>query len=185
MGLSSIGQHNHCVLQLHNEAQVRTVIWLLVLWYRKGLVVSWSFLLPVSVCFRELSSSHEHSSTLFLYWLNFYRHCHLCKFVILLLSLSPIVLGNCCHHHLADEGKWLKWQKRHSVCKQDERKPETQMHFQHQVEKTVIRSRLDGKKFFSSSYFICRQRQETMKTRKSKFQDPTPTIPKGLIGFFF
>lgn len=57
--------------------------------------------------------------------------------------------------------------------------------FNHQVEKTVIRSRLDGKRFLSCSYFICRQRQEMMKTRKSKFWDPTPTIPKGLVVFFF
>lgn len=56
--------------------------------------------------------------------------------------------------------------------------------FNHQVEKTVIRSRLDGKRILSCSYFIFRQRNEMMRTRKSKFQDPTPIIPKGLIGFF-
>lgn len=130
MGLSSIGQRNYCVLHLYNKAQVRTVLWLLVLWYGKGLMVAWSFLLPVSGCFAEISSIPEHSNALFLYWLNFSMLCHLHKFVIPLLSLSPVVLGNGCHHRLTDEGKWLKWQKRHSVCKQDERKPETQMHFQ-------------------------------------------------------
>lgn len=55
--------------------------------------------------------------------------------------------------------------------------------FNHQVEKTVIRSRLDGKRILPCSYFIFRQRNKMMRTRKSKFQDPTPIIPKGLIGF--
>lgn len=130
MGLSSIEKHNCCVLHLCSKVQVKTVLQVLVLGHRKGLAVARSFLLPVFGCFREISSVPEPSSTLFLYWLNFYIHSHLPKFVIPFLSLSPIVSGNGCHHHFDDEGKWLKWEKCHSVCKQDKRKPETQKHFQ-------------------------------------------------------
>lgn len=57
--------------------------------------------------------------------------------------------------------------------------------FNHQVVKTVIRSRLDGKRFLSCSCLICRQRQDLTKTRESKFQDPNPTILMGLVVFFF
>lgn len=57
--------------------------------------------------------------------------------------------------------------------------------FNHQAEKTVIRSRLDGKRFLSGSYFICRQRKEMMRTRESKFQDPTPAIHPPEAGSLF
>lgn len=166
MGVSSIGQHNH----LCNEAQVRTGIQPLILWYRRSLLASWSLLLPISECCRETSSIIEHSNT-FIY-------TDITNFVIPLLSLSFLVLGNDCHHHLADEGKWLKWQKCRSVCKQDERKLAIQMHFQPSSGKKLSSDQDLMVKDFSRVLILYADRsRELRRLEKPSFRVQYPPFP--------